>query len=190
MNAAALDSALRRKFGRTGPRGALRAMGFDARTTDEILEENDMPSHDRRRARDADDPIIDAESAMALIEQVCEDLPEPEQEELCDMLEERLLRDEPGTAQDRKRRRAQDRRAAPGRVGGRLGKDEPEPFPGRPNPGGWQDPLSAAAQDRVASRRALRGAMDSSGVKSFDELFPGAKRTNIASGTGRLTPIL
>jgi hypothetical protein len=73
MNQAALDNALKRKFGRTGPRGALRAMGFDARTTDEILEENDMP-YDRRRARD-DDPIIDVESAMSAIEEIAASCP-------------------------------------------------------------------------------------------------------------------
>ena len=38
--------------------------------------------------------------------------------------------------------------------------------------GGGQDPLTARAQDRVVSRRALTAAMDSAGARSFDELFP------------------
>jgi hypothetical protein len=190
MNETALDNALRKKF--TSTRHVLRTLGFDSKDIDEVLEDSSMrTTHPRRpgdtRARD-DNPVVDAESALALIEQVVEDLPEAEADELCDQLEERLLRDEPGASDRRRRKRAEDARMGR-RSRGRLGKDEPEPFPGRPNHGGWQDPLDARAQDRVASRRHLTHGMDSAG-DSFDRLFPDAKRINITSGTGRLTPVL
>jgi hypothetical protein len=103
-------------------------------------------------------------------------MPPEEVEELCDQLEARLLRDAPNTAQDRRRRRAEDARAGRRRRS-RLGKDEPEPFGGRPNPGGTMDPLNARAEDRVVSRRQLHG-MDS--ADSFDRLFPDARHIRIA----------
>jgi hypothetical protein len=194
MNEAALDAALRRKFRRTGARGALRTLGFDSAEIDDVLEDTDMRHPrkfgDTRRIRGLDDnPLTTAEEAMALIEELCEDLPEPEQAELEDMLEERLLSDAPNTAQDRRRRRAEDARAGRRRRS-RLGKDEPEPFEGRPRPGGTMDPLDARAEDRVATRRQLHG-MDSAGVKSFEELFPSiAKRNRTADRDLGILPSL
>jgi hypothetical protein len=176
MNERALDVALKKKFGRTGPRGALRAMGFDSNEIDDVLEDNDMRT---RRARD-DDPIIDAESAMSAIEEIAGQLPDAEAAELANMIEERLLADvdEPGAADRRRKRRAEDARA--GRSRRRLGKDEPPGFPGMPRVGSGQDPLTARAQDRAVSRRALTAAMDSAGAKSFDQLFPGAAHIRIS----------
>jgi hypothetical protein len=196
MNEAALDAALRRKFRHTGARGALRTLGFDSAEIDDVLEDtmhNLRPRRpgDTRRIRGLDDnPLTTAEEALALIEEVAGQLPEPEQAELEDMLEERLLSDAPNTAQDRRRRRAEDARAGRRRRS-RLGKDEPEPFEGRPNPGGTTDPLDARAEDRVASRRQLHG-MDAAALPSFEELFPSIKNRNsrVGFGTGRLVPIL
>jgi hypothetical protein len=183
MNERALDVALKKKFGRTGPRGALRAMGFDSNEIDDVLEDTNMRTlhprrpGDTRRIRGLDDnPLTTAEEAMALIEELCEDLPEPEQAELEDMLEERLLSDAPNTSEDRRRRRAEDARAGRRRRS-RLGRDEPEPFPGRPNTGGGQDPLDARAQDRVATRRQLHG-MDAAGLPAFEDLFPSVAKRN------------
>jgi hypothetical protein len=195
MNQNALDSALKRKFGRTGPRGALRAMGFDSAEIDDVLEDTMRTLHprrpgDTRRIRGLDDnPLTTAEEAMALIEELCEDLPEPEQAELEDMIEERLLSDVPNTAQDRRRRRAEDARAGRRRRS-RLGRDEPPPFEGRPRPGGTMDPLDARAQDRVASRRQLHG-MDAAGLPTFEQLFPSiAKRNRTADRDLGILPSL
>jgi hypothetical protein len=174
------------KFGYSDPRNLLRRLGFDSKIIDEVLQEDTtMPMHprkfgDTRRIRGArdDDPIVDAESAMSAIEEIAGQLPDAEQAELANMLEERLLADvdEPGAADRRRRRRAEDAHA--GRRRSRLGRDEPEPFPGMPRVGGGQDPLDARAQDRIASRRALTGAMDS--ADSFDRLFPDARHIRIA----------
>jgi hypothetical protein len=174
-----LVAALRSRY-RT-PRAVCRRLGLDENLIDELVE-NEMPLRprrpgDTRRIRGLDDnPLTTAEEAMALIEELCEDLPEPEQAELEDMLEERLLSDAPNTAQDRRRRRAEDARAGRRRRS-RLGRDEPEPFPGRPNTGGGQDPLDARAQDRVATRRQLHG-MDAAGLPAFEDLFPSVAKRN------------
>jgi hypothetical protein len=163
------------KFGYSDPRNLLRRLGFDAKIVDEILEEDNTTMPQRIRVRD-DDPIS-AETVMQFIDDALEGMPESEVEHLADQLGERLLVDDPAAAQDRKRRRAADARM--GRRSRRLGRDAPEPFLGMPRVGG-QDPLSVEAKDRVASRRALTGAMDSAGVKSFDQLFPGAAHIRIS----------
>ena len=54
----------------------------------------------------------------------------------------------------------------------RLGRDEPEPFPGRPRPGGRQDPLGRA-QDR---RRRMAADALPRGVASTATRFPNAAR--------------
>jgi hypothetical protein len=194
MNEAALDAALRRKFRHTGARGALRTLGFDSAEIDDVLEDTNMRHPrkfgDTRRIRGLDDnPLTTAEEAMALIEELCGDLPEPEQEELADQLEEKLLADEPERAQDRKRRRAADARMGR-RARRRLGRDAPEPFEGRPRPGGFMDPLDARAQDRVATRRQLHGMDSAAGVPSFEELFPSAKRNRNADRDLGILPSL
>jgi hypothetical protein len=204
MNEAALDAALRRKFGRTGARGTLRAMGLDSKEIDDVLEDNMHNLRPRRpgdtraikslAARDEAGEPLDATSIIEFLDEALEDMPPEEADALADQLEERLLRDEPGAADRRAHRRAMDHRGSkPGayrRVGGRLGRDEPEPFPGRPNPGGTMDPLAARAQDRVASRRQLHG-MDSAGVlPAFEELFPGAKRNRNADRDLGILPSL
>jgi hypothetical protein len=205
MNEAALDAALRRKFRHTGARGALRTLGFDSAEIDDVLEDTMHNLRPRRpgdtraikslAARDEAGEPLDATSIIEFLDEALEDMPPEEADALADQLEERLLRDEPGAADRRAHRRAMDRRGSkPGahrRVGGRLGRDEPPPFGGRPNPGGTMDPLDARAEDRIASRRQLHG-MDAASLPSFEDLFPSIKDRNIrvGFGTGRLVPIL
>jgi hypothetical protein len=201
MNETALVGAFRRKYGT--PRNLLRKLGFDSAEIEDVLEDTDMRTlHPRRpgdtraikslATRDEAGEPLDATSIIEFLDEALEDMPPEEADALADQLEERLLRDEPGAADRRKHRRAMDRRATPGRyrrVGGRLGKDEPEPFGGRPNPGGTMDPLTEA-RDRVATRRQLHG-MDSSGAPSFEELFPSiAKRNRTADRDLGILPSL
>jgi hypothetical protein len=88
-----------------------------------------------------------------------------------------LLSDAPNTAQDRRRRRAEDARMGRRRRS-RLGRDEPPPFEGRPRPGGFMDPLDARAQDRIASRRQLHGMDSAAGLPAFEDLFPSVAKRN------------
>jgi hypothetical protein len=189
LNETALVGAFRRKYGT--PRNLLRKLGFDSAEIDDVLEDNMHNLRPRRpgdtraikslAARDEAGEPLDATSIIEFLDEALEDMPPEEADALADQLEERLLRDEPGAADRRAHRRAMDRRGSkPGayrRVGGRLGKDEPEPFPGRPNPGGTMDPLLTSAQDRVASRRQLHG-MDAAGLPAFEDLFPSVAKRN------------
>jgi hypothetical protein len=165
----------------------LRQLGLDEATANELIasqQENTMPQHDTRRirARDNDDPL-DVQSILEFVEQAAEGLAPEEAEQLADELETRLLTDDPIGADRRGQRRAADARSGR-RSRRRLGRDEPPEFPGRPTPGGWQDPPNARAEDRHVSRRALHG-MDSTPVKSFEELFPAAKNIAVGFTTGR-----
>jgi hypothetical protein len=202
MNEAALDAALRRKFRRTGARGALRTLGFDSAEIDDVLEDTMHNLRPRRpgdtrairslAARDEAGEPLDATSIIEFLDEALEDMPPEEADALADQLEERLLRDEPGAADRRRRRRAEDARMGR-RSRHRLGRDEPPEFPGRPSPGGFMnnDPLAARAQDRIASRRALQHGMDSAGAPSFEELFPSiAKRNRTADRDLGILPSL
>jgi hypothetical protein len=61
----------------------------------------------------------------------------------------------------------------------RLGRDEPEPFPGRPRPGG-SDPMIYGWEDEAADRRprpAHDMAMDDRATRDFAHFaFPGAAK--------------
>jgi hypothetical protein len=147
------------------------------------------------RARDGD---LDAEGAIEELRQIVENLPPEHHEDFLDELDTivdsgdltQWLGEDRHRAEDRRRHRAEDRRAVPGtyrRIGGRLGRDAPPPFSGRPNPGGTMDPLHrdnttdrwAEAEDR--RRRRGRGyGMDAAGVRSFEELFPGSEKIRVA----------
>jgi hypothetical protein len=151
-----LTTILHRKYGTA--RNMLRVLGLDSAEINEALEQ----PHD----------VIDAESALSAIEEIVGSLPDDEMEEVLNSLEAALASEEP--AQDRRRKRAADRRPAGKYRPVRLGRDEPPEFPGRPSPFGSQDPLEARAQDRVAARRHLLG-QDS--ADSFERLFPNARRT-------------
>jgi hypothetical protein len=212
-----LQTALRKRFG--SPRNMLRSIGMDERTTNELLSspsmESEMPLHPRRpgdtrpirslRARDGD---LDAESAIEELHQIVENLPPEHHEDFLDELDTIVdrgdltgwLGEDRHRAEDRRRRRAEDRRGSPGSyrsVGGRLGRDTTEPFPGRPNPGGELDPRYtdntvdrwSQAEDR---RRGRRYAADSAGtgVKSFEELFPDTRKIGTSFTTGRTVPVL
>jgi hypothetical protein len=180
-----LDWAL--KAGHKPKRALCAALGLDENLIDEPRSDTMHNSRPRRpgdtraikslAARDEAGEPLDATSIIEFLEDAVEDMPPEEVEELCDQIEERLLADEPGAFDRRRRRRAEDSRAGR-RSRHRLGRDEPPPFGGRPNPGGTMDPLDTRASDRVASRRQLHG-MDSA-IKSFDSLFPDARHIVIS----------
>jgi hypothetical protein len=113
-----LATALRKRFG--SARAMLRSLGFDEATSTEMLssyKENDMPNYDRRRTG------ADRRRLRAM----------DENEDPVEYLREMLQGLEPEEAQALIESLSGDRR--------RRASDEPEPFPGRPNPGGSQDPI-------------------------------------------------
>jgi hypothetical protein len=116
-----------------------------------------------------DDPDVDFGDILAA---AIEHAPDHKQEEIHEALRE-LTEDQRGPrswAADRLERRqlGQDIRLRDGR---RFGRDEPEPFPGRPRPGGGMDPISG--EDR---RLAGDMAFDSSPRAEFARWFPYAAR--------------
>jgi hypothetical protein len=164
-----LVAALHRRYGNA--KNMLLQLGFDEQSASEYIDswkETDMPNYDRRRTpagrratdgRRARDMLGDM-SPIDAIESLMSELEPEEQEELLDRL-------------------GSDRR--------RLGRDQPPPFPGRPNPGGGMDPLDnmgttyrteRQAADRA--RRQGRHAHDAMPLgyreqREFDERFPSAK---------------
>jgi hypothetical protein len=179
----ALGEALRRKY-RT-PGAALRQLGLDEDLLDDIEgRDNHMPprfTRARRMGRDEEeadnlqeikDMLSDGDLDYGdLIAAAVEYCPENRREELHRALGEmgedsRQGRSHRSWARDRleRRRLGHDVRGAR-----RLGRDDPEPFPGRPRPGGTMDPI-AGDRRRMAGDAAIGSSPDA----MFRRLYPNA----------------
>jgi hypothetical protein len=180
-----LEKAILRRYG--SPGNALRALGFDSALIGEISREKSMMHTNRRLARDVE-PMPDDEMQAWL--QLLGRLPSDVRQEYREEIEETVLRgEEPGVCEDRRRRR--------------LGRDMPPPFAGRPTPGGvptvgLPDPEAhdrrrrlgrddetpeerrereerEGADDRRRGHdRRRRPAMDSTGLPTWESLWPNA----------------
>jgi hypothetical protein len=156
-----LEAQLRRRY--PSAAAAMRALGLDEKTIDEVIKENKQMKALQRRARDEEqDP--GGWTAEELIDAVTEanlSMPSDEQFEFAVALRKCL---DNGFAKDKERRRA---------------LDNPPSFPGRPNPGGERDPLDREGEDR----RHRLGA--DARPHGFDERFPGVRDRVLPNQGGR-----
>jgi hypothetical protein len=170
-----LIEELKRRFGT--PENVLRRLGLDS----QLLKEDEMDGRGTRSraparvGHDEDEPMRTAGELIDAISAALHDLPVDEHEELLDFFRE--LADSGDLEQ-----------WAAGTVGDRTrqARDNPPPFPGRPNPGGEMDPMEARdrrrrqAEDRAALAfdRAHGGTVEGlpPGIRPLHERNPGVAR--------------
>ena len=162
-----IQTALRKHFGT--PRNAARALGLDERIVDDIstsTEYETMPYPHRRAGDTSRIRSLGADRRRLRAQD--------EGEDPVEYLRELIQGLDPEDAQALIQSLGGDRR---------LGRDQPPPFPGRPNPGGEMDPLArwrepGETRQHAADRRryAHDEASDRHGYgrKGFLERFPGA----------------
>jgi hypothetical protein len=119
-----------------------------------------------RRGRDQEpDEALSAEDIERVLKMLARNLPAGEHDRVIDMLREIVDGGslEQFAAEDRRHRR--------------YGRDEPEPFGGRPRPGGELDQAEDRRRARDRHRRHYSmDSMPSSRLRSFAEMFPGVAR--------------
>src|SRR5260370_37360885 len=118
---------MRRRF--HSPAGLLRALGMDT-----SLLEDKMKTNDRRRYG-RDEETLDGEEQEKWFSLLA-DLDPEERDELFKEFEARARREEPDRYGEDRRRR------------GRMGRDEPPPFRGRPSTGGTPTAVPPDPEDR------------------------------------------